>query len=91
MMSGSGAAMSWTKSHEPRSHTSSMISSHTTRARASMAAMRRGVNPALTSLRRRVWSGGSQSIIIGSGMNLGRVPSALENVLVSVPSVFTSR
>lgn len=43
------------------------------------AATRRGVNPALTSLRRSLCSGSSMSIIIGSGPLSGRMPWPLQN------------
>ena len=90
MLSGSGAAMSRTKSHSPRWHTASIASSHTARTCSSSALTRRGVKPALTSLRRRLCSGASKSIIIGSGGNLGRMPPAFENTAGSVPAAFTS-
>ena len=72
MISGSGAAMSHTKSHSPRSHTASMISSQTVAdlvlaARAPGA----GVKPRFTSLRRCQCSGSSMSIIIGIGPGVG--------------------
>ena len=72
--SGSGAAMSHTKSHSPRSHTLSMISLQITRIRASCSATRFGVNPWYTSDRRRWCSGLSMLIIIGSGIPCGRGP-----------------
>ena len=50
--SGSGAAMSHTKSHTPRSQTRSMIRSHRPSISASLSRTRFGVNPRLTSFRR---------------------------------------
>jgi hypothetical protein len=76
---GSGAAMSRTKSHSPRSHTASMISSQIRRSRSSWASTRRGVKPLLTSLRRSLCPGSSMSIIIGLAALSGRMPCALEN------------
>ena len=90
MIMGSGAATSRTRSHEPRSHTASMIESHTRRMRSSLSRTRRGVKPLLTSLRRRRWSGSSMSIIIGSGPLSGRMPPALENVAGSAEMALTS-
>ena len=51
--SGSGAAMSQTKSHSPFGATRSMISVQMRRIVASWSRTRRGVKPRLTSLRRR--------------------------------------
>ena len=50
-INGSGAAMSQTKSHSPRSQTRSMMRSEMRRMSASCSRTRRGVNPRLTSLR----------------------------------------
>ncbi len=77
---GSGAAMSWTKSHSPCSQTVSMIASHTSRIFCSLSRTRRGVKPLLTSFRRFQCSGSSMSIIIGIGPLSGRIPPAFENV-----------
>ena len=62
---GSGAAMSRTKSHSPRSHTASMSVSHSARSTARWSVTRCGVKPLLTSLRRSRCCGSSMSIIIG--------------------------
>ena len=55
--------MSATRSQAPFSHTRSMISSHTWRMRGSRSRTAWGVNPALTSRRRRRCSGASMSIM----------------------------
>ena len=69
---GSGAAMSRTKSHSPRSHTASMIASTTCAdLRLAARAPAPGVKPRLTSLRRFQCSGSSMSIIIGIGPVVG--------------------
>ena len=84
MIIGSGAAMSQTKSHSPRSHTASMIASHDVAdLRSSLSRTRRGVKPRFTSLRRFQCSGSSMSIIIGIGPVSGRMPPAFENVVGS--------
>ena len=87
---GSGAAMSVTKSHSPRSHTASMISSHAFLISSSLSRMRRGVNPLLTSLRRFQCSGSSMSIIMGMGPFTGRLPAAFENVSASFSAASTA-
>ncbi len=69
--SGSGAAMSQTKSHSPFSHTRSMISSTDAGDLCSCSRTRRGVKPRFTSLRRRRWPGSSIEIIIGQRVALG--------------------
>ena len=79
MISGSGAAMSHTKSHSPRSQTRSMISVQMRRTVGSWSRTRRGVNPRFTSFRRREWWGSSMSIIIGSAGESGRMPPALDH------------
>ena len=61
---GSGAAMSRTKSHSPRSHTASISVSHRRPIDASLSFTRLRVKPALTSLRRNRCAGSSISIII---------------------------
>ena len=48
-----------------------MMASQIRRMPSSLSRMRRGVNPSLTSRRRRTCSGASKSIIIGSGVALG--------------------
>ena len=77
---GSGAAMSVTKSAEPRSHTRSMMASQMVRMPSSLSRIRLGVNPSLTRRRRRTCSGASMSIIIGRASLSGRMPPAFENV-----------
>jgi hypothetical protein len=77
---GNGAAMSRTKSAWPRSHTPSRIWSQIAPMEASPSLMRLGVNPSLTSRRRRKCSGASMSIIMGRGPESGRMPPAFENV-----------
>jgi len=59
MCIGSWYATSCTKLPSPRSRARSTIATAHSRAWASRSAVIRGVNPALTSFRRRVWSGGS--------------------------------
>jgi len=63
--SGSGAAMSQTKSHSPFGATRSMIPVQMRRIVCSWSRTRRGVKPFATSLRRRECSGSSIEIIIG--------------------------
>ncbi len=89
--SGSGAAMSRTKSQAPCSQTVSMTRSQIARMWSSISRTRRGVKPALTNRRRRTCSGASKSIIIGSGGNFGRMPPAFEKTAVSVDAALTSR
>ena len=62
---GSGAAMSATKSHSPRSHTASISVSHNAPIEGSLSFTRLRVKPALTSLRRNRCPGSSIAIIIG--------------------------
>ena len=76
---GSGAAMSQTKSHSPRSHTASISVSHSAPIAASRSLTRLRVKPALTSLRRNRCAGSSIAIIIGGASWSGRMPPALEN------------
>ena len=82
--------MSATKSQVPFSHTASRIPSQMARTWPSISRTCRGVNPAETSRRRRTCSGASNSIIIGSGGNFGRIPLALEKVAVSVETALMS-
>ena len=86
---GSGAAMSATRSQAPDSHTRSMISSHTAAMRGPRARTAWGVNPSLTSRRRRRCSGASMSIMCGSGV-FGRDPPVLEKRCGSWPMARTS-
>ncbi len=60
---GSGAAISRTKSHSPRSHTASMRVSHSRAIDGSFSLTRLRVKPALTSLRRNRCAGSSMSIM----------------------------
>ena len=90
MIIGSGAATSLTKSHSPRSHTASMISSQPARTSVSLSRTRRGVKPLFTSFRRCRCSGSSMSIIIGSGGKSGRMPPAFENVSGCLETAFRS-
>ena len=57
-----------------------MMASQMVRMPSSLSRMRPGVNPSLTSRRRRTCSGASVSIIMGSGKPSGRIPPALEKV-----------
>ncbi len=86
---GSGAAMSATKSHWPRSQTVSMMESQARRSESSMARTRFGVKPSETRRRRSTCSGTSNSIIMGSGGDLGLMPCALENDSVSTEACLT--
>ena len=78
MIIGSIAATSVTKSHSPRSITESMISSAAARTAGSLPRTCFGVKPLFTRRRRRLCSGSSMSIIIGSAKASGRQPSAFE-------------
>ena len=62
--SGSSAAIIGTKSPSPAATALSTISSQTPAIRSSSLPIVRGVNPRLTRLRCRVWSGGSMFSII---------------------------
>ena len=62
---GSSAAMSTTKSQSPSlASASSMMRTVSSRTCGSRAAIIRGVNPRFTSLRYRVWPGGSMNSIM---------------------------
>ena len=87
---GRGAAMSLTKSADPCSHTRSMMASQMVRIPSSLSRIRLGVNPSLTSRRRRTCSGASVSTIIGRGKPSGRMPPALEKVPGSLETSRTS-
>ena len=60
---GSGAAMSRTKSHSPRSQTESIRVSHSVAMDGTLSITRLRVKPALTSLRRNTCAGSSMSIM----------------------------
>ena len=62
---GNGAAMSRTKSHSPRSQTSSIRVSQSRSIEGTLSITRLRVNPALTSLRRNRCAGSSMSIMNG--------------------------
>ncbi len=81
--------MSVTRSHAPFSHTRSRISSHSGADARLRSRTAWGVNPALTSRRRRRCSGASMSIMYGSGV-LGRDPPVLEKLWGSCPMARTS-
>ena len=87
---GSGAAMSHTASAVPASQTRSTMRRHRAATVSSSSPMRRGVNPRLTSERRRWWSGSSIEIIIGSGVPWGRGARLLEKVFGSFSMASTS-
>ena len=76
---GSGAAMSRTKSHSPRSHTASISASHSFSMAGTLSMTRLRVNPELTSLRRRMCAGSSMSIMYGIPGWSGRMPPVDEN------------
>ena len=57
-----------------------MMASQMIRMPSSLSRIRRGVNPSLTSRRRRTCSGASVSIIMGRASLSGRMPPALEKV-----------
>ena len=82
--------MSQTKSHSPRSHTLSMICVQSFRIVGSLSRTRFGVKPWYTRRRRRVWSGSSIEIIIGSPPPCGRGLNLLENVFGSFSIARTS-
>ena len=82
--------MSHTKSHSPRSQTASMICVQSLRITGSLSRTRFGVKPAYTRRRRRVWSGSSIEIIIGSPWPCGRGLNLLENVFGSFSILSTS-
>ena len=83
MISGSGAAMSQTKSHSPFSQTASMISSQTERIFSSLLAHPPRREAPVDQLAPRPVPGSSMSIIIGIGPLSGRMPPALEKVFGS--------
>ena len=89
-MSGSGAATSHTKSHEPTALTRSTMPRHRAATLGSISAMRRGVNPRLTRPRRALCSGSSMEIIIGRCMPCGRGARKLEKVTGSFSMARTS-
>ena len=68
--SGSGAAMSVTKSASPRGTTSSISSSQISLMCLASRPIIRGVNPRLTKLRCRVCCGGSMFSIISRCMSI---------------------
>ena len=76
---GSGAAMSRTKSHSPRSQTLSISVSHSVSIDGTLSITRLRVKPALTSLRRNRCAGSSMSIMYGMPGVSGRMPPVLEN------------
>ena len=63
MRRGSRAATSVTKSHSPRSQTSSTMIVAWSCTESSSRASIRGVNPAATSRRSRAWRGSSMAMI----------------------------
>ena len=72
MRSGSLAATSVTKSHSPRSQTSSTISLAWSCTESSSRASIRGVKPADTSRRSRAWRGSSMAMIeLKNSLNSG--------------------
>jgi hypothetical protein len=77
---GSGAAMSRTKSHSPRSHTASINVSHRVPIDGTLSITRLRVNPALTNLRRNRCDGSSMSIMYGMPGVSGLMPPVLEKI-----------
>jgi hypothetical protein len=80
MIIGRCAATSPTKSNERFARARSIRSTQIARTFASCSAMRRGVNPLFTRLRRRLCAGSSMLIMDGIGGESGRMPSALQKV-----------